>query len=160
MHSRIGRKGEFVPVDCADVLAEACRSLRAALDENRAVVTADPLPTVPAIRAELLLLFQNLIQNAVQYTKPGGHISIRLVHERDHAVLSVSDDGEGIPAALLDRVFEPFYRLESSRNRDSGGTGLGLSIARDVVQAHGGSLHLANATGGGLEATLRLPRRR
>ena len=57
-------------------------------------------------------------------------------------------------------MFEPFYRLESSRNRDSGGTGLGLSIARDIAQAHGGSLLLSNLPAGGLEAVLRLPRRR
>jgi signal transduction histidine kinase len=56
-------------------------------------------------------------------------------------------------------VFEPFYRLESSRNRDSGGSGLGLSIARDIAQAHGGTLTLGNLPGGGLEATLSLPRR-
>ena len=57
-------------------------------------------------------------------------------------------------------MFEPFYRVESSRNRDSGGTGLGLTIARDIAQAHGGSLRLANLPAGGLEATLLLPRRR
>jgi len=57
-------------------------------------------------------------------------------------------------------VFEPFYRVESSRNRDTGGTGLGLSIARDVAQAHGGSLVARNLPGGGLEALLVLPRRR
>ena len=66
--------------------------------------------------------------------------------------------GPGIPVAELERVFEPFYRLESSRNRDSGGTGLGLSIARDIAQAHGGSLTLHNMSGGGLEARLVLPR--
>ena len=75
-------------------------------------------------------------------------------------MLRVCDRGPGIPAEELERVFEPFYRLESSRNRDSGGTGLGLSIARDIAQAHGGSLTLANLPGGGLEARLRLPRRR
>ena len=57
-------------------------------------------------------------------------------------------------------MFEPFYRVESSRNRDSGGTGLGLTIARDIAQAHGGSLTLQNLPGGGLEALLLLPRRR
>jgi len=70
----------------------------------------------------------------------------------------VRDDGPGIPEAELERVFEPFYRLESSRNRDTGGTGLGLSIARDVVQAHGGSLVLANLPVHGLEAVVTLPR--
>jgi len=75
-------------------------------------------------------------------------------------VIRVRDQGPGIPQEELERVFEPFYRLESSRNRDSGGTGLGLTIARDIAQAHGGSLRLANPAGGGLEAILRLPRRR
>jgi signal transduction histidine kinase len=74
--------------------------------------------------------------------------------------IRVRDRGPGIPAEELERVFEPFYRVESSRNRDSGGTGLGLSIARDIAQAHGGSLTLRNLPDGGLEATLMLPRRR
>ena len=60
---------------------------------------------------------------------------------------------------LLERVFEPFYRLESSRSRDSGGTGLGLSIARDIAQAHGGTLTLRNRPQGGLTAELRLRRK-
>ena len=76
----------------------------------------------------------------------------------DELTIRVLDDGPGIPEAELERVFEPFYRLESSRNRATGGTGLGLSIARDVAQAHGGSLTLANRSGGGLEAKLVLPR--
>ncbi|HYL71911.1 MAG TPA: ATP-binding protein, partial [Candidatus Dormibacteraeota bacterium] len=78
----------------------------------------------------------------------------------DGAVVAVRvrDHGPGVPEAELERVFEPFYRLESSRNRDSGGTGLGLSIARDIAQAHGGSLSLRNLRQGGLEAELLLPR--
>jgi signal transduction histidine kinase len=70
----------------------------------------------------------------------------------------VRDPGPGIPVEELERVFEPFYRLETSRNRDSGGTGLGLSIARDIAQAHGGTLALHNMSAGGLEARLVLPR--
>ena len=98
----------------------------------------------------------NLIANAVNF---GTRAEI-LIEDGADLLIRVRDRGPGIPEEELERVFEPFYRLESSRNRDSGGTGLGLSIARDVAQAHGGSLHLANAAGGGLEATLRLPRRR
>jgi len=98
----------------------------------------------------------NLIANAVKF---GTRADI-LVEDGADLLIRVRDRGPGIPEEELERVFEPFYRLESSRNRDSGGTGLGLSIARDVAQAHGGSLQLANAPGGGLEATLRLPRRR
>jgi len=98
----------------------------------------------------------NLVANA---TKFGARADLLL---EDGAVVAirVRDAGPGIPAQELERVFEPFYRLESSRNRDSGGTGLGLSIARDIAQAHGGSLTLRNLPGGGLEAVLLLPRRR
>jgi signal transduction histidine kinase len=98
----------------------------------------------------------NLVANAVKF---GTRADIHIEDGAD-LVIRVRDQGPGIPEEELERVFEPFYRLESSRNRDSGGTGLGLSIARDIAQAHGGSLRLANLPGGGLEATLRLPRRR
>jgi signal transduction histidine kinase len=97
----------------------------------------------------------NLIGNAVNF----GTRAEVVVEDGAQLVIRVRDQGPGIPEEELERVFEPFYRLESSRNRDSGGTGLGLSIARDIAQAHGGSLTLANLPGGGLEATLQLPRR-
>jgi signal transduction histidine kinase len=97
----------------------------------------------------------NLVNNALQY---GEHATIAITDSAEQLTIRVLDDGPGIPDAELERVFEPFYRLESSRNRETGGTGLGLSIARDVAQAHSGSLTLANRSGGGLEAKLVLPR--
>jgi signal transduction histidine kinase len=81
------------------------------------------------------------------------------VDDGDAVVVRVADEGPGIPEASLERVFEPFYRLESSRSRDTGGSGLGLSIARDIAQAHGGTLTLQNRPLGGLTAELRLPRK-
>ena len=96
----------------------------------------------------------NLISNA---TKFGGGVSVQ-VEDGAAVVIAIRDQGPGIPAEHLARVFEPFYRVESSRNRDSGGTGLGLCIARDIAQAHGGALTLANLPQGGLQATLSLPR--
>jgi signal transduction histidine kinase len=98
----------------------------------------------------------NLVANAVKF---GTRADI-VVEDGTELTIRVRDAGPGIPTEELERVFEPFYRLESSRNRDSGGTGLGLSIARDIAQAHGGTLTLANLPAGGLEAALRLPRRR
>lgn len=97
----------------------------------------------------------NLVANAVKF----GNRAHILVRDGAQLEISVCDDGPGIPPDELERVFEPFYRVESSRNRDTGGTGLGLSIARDLAQAHGGSLVLRNRTEGGLEARLSLPRR-
>lgn len=98
----------------------------------------------------------NLIDNAVKYGK-----SARVIVDDAAARLKISvrDEGPGIPEAELERVFEPFHRLESSRSRDSGGTGLGLSIARNVAEQHGGTLVLRNVPAGGLEAVLTLPRR-
>jgi signal transduction histidine kinase len=72
-------------------------------------------------------------------------------------IVSIDDDGPGIPAAELDRVFDPFYRLESSRSRETGGTGLGLTVARSTIRAHGGDIRLANRKGGGLSVTVTLP---
>jgi signal transduction histidine kinase len=87
-------------------------------------------------------------------------VSASVVAEEGSAelVVRVLDEGLGIPEDQLEQAFEPFFRLESSRNADTGGTGLGLSIARDIAQAHGGSLALRNRSPRGLEATLRLPR--
>jgi signal transduction histidine kinase len=96
----------------------------------------------------------NLIENAIKF---GGHASIR-IQDGAAIVIRIADEGPGVPPDELERVFEPFYRVESSRNRDTGGTGLGLSIARDIAQAHGGSLTLQNLPQRGLEATLTLPR--
>jgi signal transduction histidine kinase len=96
----------------------------------------------------------NLLHNAVQY---GVRATISIQDGRELAI-AIRDEGPGIPEEALERVFEPFYRIESSRSRDTGGSGLGLSIARDIAQAHGGSILLRNLSTGGLEAVLRLPR--
>jgi signal transduction histidine kinase len=98
----------------------------------------------------------NLIVNAIKF---GGRARV-IVEDGAQLTIRVRDEGPGIPPEELERVFEPFHRLESSRNRDSGGTGLGLTIARDIAQAHGGVLTVQNLPAGGLEALLVLPRRR
>ena len=72
-------------------------------------------------------------------------------------IIEIEDDGPGIPAGDLDRVFEPFHRGEPSRNRETGGVGLGLPIARNIMRAHGGDVTLANRPSGGAKATVTLP---
>ena len=98
----------------------------------------------------------NLIDNAVNY---GQRATIVVADAPGELTISVRDEGPGIPDADLERVFEPFHRLEGSRNRATGGSGLGLTIARNIARAHGGSLVLRNRPGGGIEAVLTLPRR-
>jgi signal transduction histidine kinase len=98
----------------------------------------------------------NLIDNAIRY---GGASSVEVEERPGELAIRVLDDGPGIPEADLERAFEPFFRVEASRSRDTGGTGLGLGIARNIARAHGGDVTLRNRGEGGLEATLTLPRR-
>lgn len=98
----------------------------------------------------------NLLENAVRY---GQRARITLTDSTQALHITVADDGPGIAEPELDKVLAPFYRLESSRNRNSGGVGLGLATASDIALRHGGAVHLANGPQGGLVATLTLPRR-
>jgi signal transduction histidine kinase len=97
----------------------------------------------------------NLLDNAIKYGKSA---SISVDDNDARLEIRIQDAGSGIPESELERVFEPFYRLEGSRSRETGGTGLGLTIAKNIVEAHGGRLTLANRSSGGLEARLTFPR--
>ncbi|AVS75140.1 ATP-binding protein [Paracidovorax cattleyae] len=110
---------------------------------------------LPARAGALRRCLDNLVGNAVRY---GGSAEVALEDAPDALRIHVRDHGPGLPPDELGRVVQPFYRVETSRNRHSGGAGLGLSIASDIVQRHGGSLLLSNAAGGGLRATVVLPR--
>jgi signal transduction histidine kinase len=96
----------------------------------------------------------NLMDNALAH---GTRARARLSAADGRVDFVVEDDGPGLPEDQLERVFAPFYRVETSRSRDTGGVGLGLAVARDVARAHGGEVMLANMPGGGLRATLSLP---
>jgi signal transduction histidine kinase len=113
---------------------------------------ASPYPARPQALKRCL---HNLVENAIKY---GRSASVAVADDAAALVIRIRDEGPGLPAAEIDKVFEPFYRGESSRSRATGGTGLGLTIARSVVEAHGGRIELRNRQAGGLEATLTLPR--
>lgn len=104
----------------------------------------------PALKAMLT----NLVGNALKYA---GNAEVSLAREDGHAIIEVRDDGPGVAPEDLERVFEPFFRGERSRNRDTGGIGLGLASARAVARAHGGDVTLANRPKGGLVARVVLP---
>jgi len=97
----------------------------------------------------------NLVDNAIRY---GKRATLRAEEGTDRITIRVLDEGPGIPEEEFEHAFEPFFRGESSRSRETGGTGLGLGIARNIARAHGGDLTLKNRPGGGLEAILTLPR--
>ena len=98
---------------------------------------------------------ENLVINAIHYA---GTVHISVGESGGEVAIDIDDDGPGIPDDLLEKVFEPYYRLEDSRNRGSGGTGLGLSIARNMLLLNGGSVTLTNRVSGGLRVHVTLPR--
>ena len=113
-----------------------------------------PSVTIQARSLALKRALANLVGNAIVY---GGGVQVTLrPPEHGHVVILVEDDGPGIAADQLERVFEPFVRIETSRNRETGGTGLGLSIARNIVRGQGGDITLANRAPHGLRATVTL----
>jgi signal transduction histidine kinase len=124
-------------------LTGACASVERA---DRVVVDGDPLA--------LKRLVANLVDNAIKY---GVSAEARVFTEAGMAVIEVDDQGPGMPEADIDRVFEPFHRLETSRSRETGGIGLGLAVVRAVARSHGGDVVLRNRPQGGLSARVTLP---
>jgi len=110
-----------------------------------------------ADRGRLALAISNLLDNAIHYNKPGGHIRISGRVTNNGFAVDIEDTGSGIPQGDLVRVFERFYRVEKSRARESGGTGLGLAIARHAVESQGGTISVSSQLGKGSTFTITLP---
>jgi signal transduction histidine kinase len=138
--------------------------LRTILDEtsdakpesaDRLTYHGPPHQTVRARPVALKRALGNLVSNAEIY---GGSARVTMEKPADGTVqVTIEDDGPGIPPEEMDRVFEPFRRLEQSRNRETGGVGLGLPIARNMLRAHGGDVVLSNRPRGGLKVLVTLP---
>ena len=141
------------PVDVMALL-ESVQADQRAMGREVGLAGGAKSPVTGAARL-LRRCVSNLVDNAVAY---GGRADIVVEEGPADLAIRVRDAGPGVPEAELEKVFEPFYRLEGSRSRETGGTGLGLGIARNVARAHGGDLTLRNRPEGGLEATLTLPR--
>lgn len=139
---------ELVPMDIGAVLAELFEEL-APLSQGRLVVKVPPeLPTVTTDVDKVRRILTNLVQNAVKYA-PEGAIHLEAAVEDERVVLSVTDEGPGIPEADRDRVFERFVQLDGSAARREGGTGLGLHLSRQLAELVGGTLEVTGAPTGG-----------
>ncbi|ACG78315.1 sensor histidine kinase [Phenylobacterium zucineum HLK1] len=146
------RTGERTPLELSSLLESLCDEMAEtgarteAERGEKVVLEGDPM----ALRR----LFANLLENAVKF---GGGARARVFREESHAVVEIDDEGPGIPPSEAERVFEPFYRREPSRSRQTGGIGLGLAVVRSIARSHGGDVTLANRSGGGLRARVLLP---
>ncbi len=140
-----GLRSARVDVDLDDLLEHEARRLRTM--PGLTTVTLRSIPTrVQGDPVELARALRNLADNAARHAATRVDLTLRT--HPGHVVLEVEDDGPGVPEAERERVFERFVRLDESRARTSGGTGLGLAIAREIVTAHGGTLHVDTGTVG------------
>ena len=151
------------PIDVAKLFRSAMNDLTERIERQALQVDIKVKPAAAVIEADPTKMhdaLRNLIENAVNYSVKGARIELEAHADGDRVLLSVGDYGPGIPEADLGRVFERFYRVDTSRTRDPGGTGLGLSIVRHLVELHGGKVSAGNRAEGGAVFTISLPHRR
>ncbi|HZR16462.1 MAG TPA: ATP-binding protein [Verrucomicrobiae bacterium] len=150
---------EWVPLDLAE-LASATADQMSLLAEDKGIkVTchASAGVWVAGDRARLKQVVVNLLDNAIKYTLDGGTVTLSVAAEAGHAVLEVSDNGIGIPAAAVPRIFERFFRVDQARSREQGGAGLGLSIVKSICAAHHGGVAVTSQPGQGSRFRVELP---
>ncbi len=146
------RDGERTPLELSSLLESVCDEM--AETGSKTEVTAGEKVVLEGDPVALRRMFTNLLENAVKF---GGAARVRVYRQAGSAVVEIDDDGPGIPLEDSERVFEPFYRREPSRNRQTGGIGLGLAVVRSIARGHGGDVSLQNREGGGLTARVLLP---
>jgi PAS domain S-box-containing protein len=159
-YSRLGTYGNpFAPADCEVVLQQALANLRVAIEESRAVVTHDPLPSVWADATQLLQVFQNLLGNALKFCStesPAIHIGV--AHTAGAWVFTVRDNGIGIEPQYAERIFVIFQRLHT--RAEYPGTGIGLALCKKIVERHGGRIWVESELGRGATFFFTIPDRR
>jgi signal transduction histidine kinase len=145
-------------VDLAEVArAVVARSEPEAAERGISIEIAGRAAHCLGDRELLQRLVANLVENALRYNHTGGFVRVETDHNEHDATLRVSNSGEVVPPAAVHQLFDPFFRVDSSRSRDSGGAGLGLSIVAAVAASHGGTAAAAAREGGGLVITVTLP---
>jgi two-component system phosphate regulon sensor histidine kinase PhoR len=153
------RQLDFESYSLSKVAASAAHVCRKSADKKQVTINLDLEDTIPGKINPLLLeqALVNLIDNAIKYSEPKSTIHISTEKKDKYHYLEVADNGSGIPAKHLDRIFERFYRVDKARSRELGGTGLGLAIVKHIILAHGGEISVESAPGKGSTFTIKLP---
>jgi two-component system cell cycle sensor histidine kinase PleC len=142
------------------IIPLAAHMMEGRAQEGRINITVD-MPKdnlqIVADRRAIMQIVLNLLSNAVKFTKPGGSVKVECLPREDYVCIRVIDTGIGIPANKIDVVTRPFEQAASSYTRNHEGTGLGLSITKDLIELHGGNLHIESKVGIGTTVTIRLP---
>ena len=147
-------------VDVAELLRLRLRGFEDRLRERRITLESDISYrelVVSGDETRLQQLFANLLENSIRYTNAGGRVRVSCRGERGQVVIDLQDSAPGVPPELLSRLFERFYRVDGSRNRESGGAGLGLAICKSILEAHRGTITAQASPLGGLWISVTLP---
>ena len=155
-----GMLPEAQRVDLSSVMARVVRMLRLVAEEKQVDLSCEIRREGQTLASEdeIHEIIYNLTENAIKYNRPGGFVKLLLAGDEKDCLLTVSDNGIGIPEGDMPRIFDRFYRVDKMRSRAAGGTGLGLSIAADTARRRGGSIEVRAREGGGTVFTVRLPR--
>lgn len=150
---------EFNRFDLQEMVKTTAEQMKLLADEKQITMSSDTSDPVYSLGDESRIkqVLVNLLDNAIKYSRPGGHVITSVRAEDNAAVLTVRDDGAGIPADALPHVFERFYRAEKARPRGTAGAGLGLSIVQAICRAHGGMVSVESIEGKGTTVEVRLP---
>jgi two-component system sensor histidine kinase CpxA len=157
------QKVNFQTVCLDALLADICQDCQYLADEKNILITTNDFFSLNLLADQSLLssAFSNVIINAIKYTPKSSEVIIsmhRIIHNHQDSInIIISDNGTGVPQNTIEKLFQPFYRVDEARDRNSGGTGLGLAIAQQAVLAHNGQIKAKNKEDGGLSVTITLP---
>jgi signal transduction histidine kinase len=152
---------KFVPIDLQDVIIDVVSELTHVARENDMTLSFERVQGIPSIQGDLeklRVVFQNLIDNAIKYSKKGGKIIIGVEEDGNDVVVRVVDAGIGIPEDERDKIFSKFFRSSNAREVKTEGSGLGLYIARVIIENHKGSITFESESGRGTTFFVRLPK--
>jgi len=149
---------ELVHLDL--IVRDVIEDLQPAAKAKGITITADNLPegAIAGGPVRIRRVCMNLLENAIQYTQSGGHVSVEVEYSPEDATVIIADDGPGVPPEELPNIFDRFRRVDKARTSQIGGTGLGLAICKSIVEAHGGRIAMDSEIGKGTRVTVTLPR--